>query len=133
MVKAALEQVGEETSAILQRAHETADEIATRSRSQAGGRVQQAEEEAQQIVARGRAARAAPRDGHLNLWDERARLIEDMRQLAEEVLSTADSAQERIAPPSEPVAEADTVVTDPCPPTPRPSPMRAAQAEEPAA
>jgi hypothetical protein len=33
-----------------------------------------------------------------------------MRQLAEEVLGVADTAQERLPPPSEPTAEADTIV-----------------------
>ena len=112
VVKAALEQVGEETSTILQRAHETADEIAARSRSQAAGRVQQAEEEAQQIVQQAEERARRLETDTLNLWDERSRLIEDMRQLAEEVLGVADTAQERVAPPSEPTADADTVVVD---------------------
>src|SRR3954454_23762099 len=36
----AIEEVGEETASILQRAHETAAEIAARSRAQAEGRIQ---------------------------------------------------------------------------------------------
>src|SRR5919112_5193742 len=46
IVQRKLEEVGEETSSILQRAHETADEIAARSRSQAEGRIERAEREA---------------------------------------------------------------------------------------
>jgi cell division septum initiation protein DivIVA len=136
VVKAALEQVGEETSAILQRAHETADEIASRSRSQAAGRVQQAEEEAQQIVSQAEERARRLEADTLNLWDERGRLIEDMRQLAEEVLGMADTAQERLEPPSEPTADADTVVvaepTDELPDEPTQDPQRA-EPEEPAA
>ena len=46
VVQRALDEVGEETAGILQRAHETADEIAARSRAQAEGRIQRAEREA---------------------------------------------------------------------------------------
>src|SRR3954452_21826891 len=45
----ALEQVTDETKGLLERAHETADEITRRSRSQADDRVQRAEGEAQQL------------------------------------------------------------------------------------
>src|SRR4051794_35825644 len=44
-----LEQVTDETKGLLERAHETADEITRRSRSQADDRVQRAEGEAQQL------------------------------------------------------------------------------------
>jgi cell division initiation protein len=98
-VQRKLEEVGEETAGILQRAHETADEIAARSRAQAEGRIQraereaeltrrQAEEYAEQVVADTRV-----------LWEERLALIEDIRQLADDVLSTADDAQERVSLP----------------------------------
>src|SRR4051794_15424242 len=43
VVERALEEVGEQTSGILQHARETADEITTQSRSQAEGRMQRAE------------------------------------------------------------------------------------------
>ena len=45
-VKRALDEVGQETTAILQRAHEAAEEITSRSRSQAEGRLQRAEQDA---------------------------------------------------------------------------------------
>ena len=45
----ALDEIGEETAGILQRAHETADEIAARSRAQAEGRIQRAEREADML------------------------------------------------------------------------------------
>lgn len=106
VVQKALDELGEETAGILQRAHETADEIASRSRAQADGRLQRAEREAEiakrdadeyaeQVVAETRL-----------LWDERQRLIEDIRQLADEVLGTADDALERLKLP-EPLAAAE--------------------------
>ena len=47
VVQKAIAEVGEETAGILQRAHETAEEIAARSRAQAEGRIQRAEREAE--------------------------------------------------------------------------------------
>jgi DivIVA domain-containing protein len=106
VVQKALDEVGVETASILQRAHETADEITSRSRAQAHDRVQRAQEEAdllrreadeysEQVVV----------DTRL-LWEERQRLIEDVRQLADEVLATADDAIERVKMP-EPLVAGD--------------------------
>jgi DivIVA domain-containing protein len=104
VVQRALDEVGEETAGILQRAHETADEIAARSRAQAEGRIQRAEREAE--LLRRDAEKYAEQvvvDTRL-LWEERQRLIEDVRQLADEVLATADDAMERVQMP-EPLRE----------------------------
>jgi DivIVA domain-containing protein len=108
VVQRALDEVGEETAGILQRAHETADEIAARSRSQAEGRMQRAEREAE-ILRRDAESYAEQVvvDTRL-LWEERQRLIEDIRQLADEVLATADDAIERVKMP-EPLREQDAV------------------------
>jgi DivIVA domain-containing protein len=100
-VKRALEEVGKETSGILQRAHEAADDIAARSRSQAEGRLQRAEREAE-ITVREAEARVAELDAdYRSIWDERQRLLEEMRQLADDVLGVADDASERISGPAE--------------------------------
>src|SRR3954451_12639961 len=48
-IRHALDQVTEETKGLLERAHETADEITRRSRSQADDRVQRAEKEAERL------------------------------------------------------------------------------------
>jgi len=101
VVQKALGELGEETAGILQRAHETADDIAARSRAQADARLQRAEREAEilrrdadeyaeQVIVDTRA-----------LWDERQRLIEDIRQLADEVLGTADDALDRLKLPEQ--------------------------------
>ena len=106
VVQRALEEVGEQTATILQRAHETADEIAARSRAQAEGRLQRAEREAQMMREQADAySEQIVVDTRL-LWDERQRLIQDIRQLADEVLATAEDAAERITLP-EMLAEPD--------------------------
>jgi DivIVA domain-containing protein len=48
-VRHALEEVSEETSGLLQRAYETAEEITARSRAKADDRIQQAEQEAKNV------------------------------------------------------------------------------------
>lgn len=99
VVQRALEEVGEETAAILQRAHETADEIAARSRAQAEGRIQRAEREAEMVRRQADAySEQLVVDTRL-LWEERQRLIQDIRQLADEVLATAEDAGERVSLP----------------------------------
>jgi hypothetical protein len=117
VVQKALGELGEETAGILQRAHETADEIAARSRAQADARLQRAEREAEilrrdadeyaeQVVVDTRA-----------LWEDRQRLIEDIRQLADDVLGTADDAIERLTLPeqigTEAVEEPETTALPP--------------------
>jgi cell division septum initiation protein DivIVA len=99
VVQRALDEVGEQTASILQRAHETAEEITARSRAKAEGRLQRAEREAE--IVRRDADEYSERivaDTRL-LWDERQRLLEEMRQLADEVLGTADDASERLSQP----------------------------------
>ena len=99
VVQRALDEVGEQTSSILQRAHETAEEIEVRSRAQAEGRLQRAEREAE--IARRDAERYAEELAAetQRLWEDRIRMIEEMRQLADEVLGVADDALERLPEP----------------------------------
>lgn len=99
VVQRALDEIGEETAGILQRAHETADEIAARSRAQAEGRIQRAEREADMMRQQADAySEQIVIDTRL-LWEERQRLIQDIRQLADEVLATAEEASERVTLP----------------------------------
>jgi DivIVA domain-containing protein len=98
-VKRALDEVGAETSAILQRAHEAADEISSRSRSQAEGRLQRAEREAEITISEAEARAEQLEADAQAIWQERQRLLEEMRQLADEVLGVADDAAERLQPP----------------------------------
>jgi DivIVA domain-containing protein len=99
VVQRALAEVGEETTSILQRAHETADEIAARSRAQAEGRIQRAEREADLVRKQADAYSEQIIVDTRLLWEERQRLIEDIRQLADDVLNTAEEAFERVTLP----------------------------------
>jgi len=91
-VKAAVAQVSEETRGILERAHETAEEITARSRSRADDRIQEAEAEAVQI--RGDAEKHVQQlDADTEaIWSERHRLLEDVRMVAEQLAALADQA-----------------------------------------
>jgi cell division initiation protein len=119
VVQRAIEEVGEETASILQRAHETADEIAARSRAQAEGRIQRAEREAELLRQEADAySEKIVVDTRL-LWEERQRLIDDIRQLADDVLATAEDATERVTMPKmpgEPETEEDGPPTEEDPP-----------------
>jgi len=115
VIQRALDEVGVETAGILQRAHETADEIAARSRAQAEGRIQRAEREADLLRQDAEAySESIVVDTRL-LWEERQRLIDDIRQMADDVLTTAEDALERVSMPQmirEPDTEDDGVPTE---------------------
>jgi DivIVA domain-containing protein len=112
VVQRALDEIGEETAGILQRAHETADEIAARSRAQAEGRIQRAEREADMLREQADAYSEQVVVDTRILWEERQRLIQDIRQLADDVLATAEDAAERVTLP-EMLAEQSEPDTDP--------------------
>ena len=115
VVQKALDELGEETAGILQRAHETADDITSRSRAQADARLQGAERESE--ILRRDADDYAEQvivDTRL-LWEERQRLIEDIRQLADEVLGTADDAMERLKLPEQLGSAEPPVGAEPAP------------------
>jgi len=120
VVQRALDEIGEETAGILQRAHETADEIAARSRAQAEGRIQRAEREADMLRQQADAYSEQLIVDTRILWEERQRLIQDIRQLADEVLATAEDAAERVTQPamlSDQASEADPDTEEEGPPT----------------
>ncbi|HEU0024463.1 MAG TPA: hypothetical protein VFQ12_07525 [Thermoleophilaceae bacterium] len=99
VVQRALDEVGEQTAGILQRANETADELAARSRAQAEGRLQRAEREAEILKAEADKYAEQVAVDTRRLWEERQALIDEVRRLADEVLATADDAMERLTPP----------------------------------
>ncbi|MFL5910276.1 MAG: DivIVA domain-containing protein [Gaiellaceae bacterium] len=112
-IRHALDQVSEETRGILERAHDTAEDITGRSRAQAAERVEQAEEEARAMI-RDAEARVRELEGDADQVDrERARLIEDVRLVAEELQRVANDAAGRFPPEPEAEPEADTVAIDP--------------------
>jgi hypothetical protein len=94
-VRRALERVGEEVSGILQRAHETAEQITAQSRSEAEDRLEGARQEAEQITSAAE-LRVKELDAETDrIWAERARIVEDSRDLARQLLGLTDSAAER--------------------------------------
>jgi DivIVA domain-containing protein len=100
-VKNAVAQVTEETRGILERAHEAADEITARSRARADDRVQEAEREAARLRSEAEANVHALDSDTEAIWRERHRLIEDVRELADQLAALADEAATRF-----PAAEA---------------------------
>lgn len=80
-IRHALEQVSDETSGLLQRAHETADEITTQSRAQADDRLQRAQNEADEV--RDTANREAA--------DTRAKLKQDLEKMQAEGQARIDA------------------------------------------
>ena len=94
-VKHAVAQVSEETRGILERAHETAEDITARSRSKADDRIQEAERDAAEI-RRAAEQRVHELDADAEaIWAERLRLIEDVRDVADRLLAVADEATAR--------------------------------------
>jgi len=112
-VRRALERVGEEISGILKRAHETADQITTQSRREAEDRLVAARQEAAEIAAAGE-QRVKDLDADADrIWAERARIIDDARELASQLMALADDAAQRFPPAEE---AADAAVEEPPPP-----------------
>lgn len=103
VVQRALEEVGEQTSAILKQAHESGDEITARSRSQAEDRLERARREAAAITREAREQAVQLESETAALRQERAALLDDLRRLAAETLAVVDEAAERLdhAPPAQ--------------------------------
>ena len=100
-VRRALERVGEQISGILQRAHDTAAEITTQSRSEAEDRLEVARQEAARIAAEG-VQRVKDLDADTDrIWAERLRIVEDARELAAQLTALANDAAERFPPAEE--------------------------------
>ncbi len=102
-VQEALERVGEETSAVLQRANEVGRDITARSQAEADSRLREADTEARAIVAAAE-TQARELDGEIRtLWGERARLLADMRRIAEQLVQLAEAATRRFPDDHPPV------------------------------
>jgi hypothetical protein len=94
-VRRALERVGEEITGILQRAHETAEQITVQSRSEAEDRLEQARQEATQVAASAE-QRVRELDADTDrIWLERQRIVSDAEELAAQLLALAKTAAER--------------------------------------
>jgi hypothetical protein len=105
-IRRALERVGEEVSGILQRAHDTAAQVTSQSRSEAEDRLERARQESAEITADAE-GRLMELDAETErIWAERHRIVEDARELARELVALADSAAERFPPAEESGSEA---------------------------
>ena len=94
-VRRALERLGEQISGVLQRAHETAEQITAQSRSEAEDRLVESRIEAAEITA---AAQQRVSDLDVDtdrIWAERRQIVEDARELAHKLLTLAETAAER--------------------------------------
>ncbi|HZU40918.1 MAG TPA: hypothetical protein VE992_07685 [Solirubrobacteraceae bacterium] len=117
-VRRALQRVGEEVSGILQRAHETAEQITAKSRTDAEDRLELARQEAARITATAE-DRVKDLDAETDrIWAERQRIVEDAQELARQLLSLAESAAARF-----PAEEAPHTSLASPPPPPAPAPV----------
>jgi cell division initiation protein len=111
-IRHALDEVANETRGLLERAHETADEITRRSRSQADDRLQLAEQEAEEVrkaaddysreirEAAEKQLRALQGDAE-RVWQERNSLLDELREFGGRIDQVATGAVERFpAPPN---------------------------------
>jgi DivIVA domain-containing protein len=97
-VRAALDRVGEQTSAILRQAEESAEQTTRTSRAQADDRLQRAEREAQELQAAAVARVRSLDDDIERLWQERQRLIDATKELSEQLRGVAADAEARFPP-----------------------------------
>jgi hypothetical protein len=97
-VRRALEQVGDEVSGILQRAHETAATVTESSRREADERLEAAKRTAAALVTDAEAKVRQLDVDTDRIWAERDRIVLDMRELAGELSRVADAAAERFPP-----------------------------------
>jgi DivIVA domain-containing protein len=111
-VRRALERVGDQVAGILQRAHETAEEITARSRSESEDRLEQARREAARLLeAAEDRVRELDADAD-RIWAERQRIVADAEDLSAQLHALALDAGERFAdpePPAEEIGEAEEV------------------------
>lgn len=111
-VRDALARVGEETSAVLQRATEVAEDITARSQTQAEDRVARAEREAAAIKEAAE-AQARELDAEIeHLWRERTRLLGEMERIAGELAALAKDADRRFPLPEAREAAADDATVE---------------------
>jgi uncharacterized protein YoxC len=97
-VRRALERVGEQISGILQRAHETAEEITTQSRREAEDRLEQVRQEAARTTERAQ-LRLKELDAETDrIWGERHRIVDDVRELSRQLVELAEAAANRFPP-----------------------------------
>jgi DivIVA domain-containing protein len=94
-VRRALERVGDQISGVLQRAHETAEQITAQSRMEAEDRLERARREGLTLIeAAERRVRELDADAD-RVWAERARIVADAEALSGQLLAVARDAAAR--------------------------------------
>lgn len=126
-VREALDRLGEETSSVLQRAHQIADEVTARSQADADEVTARSRAEAEQrrlqaehegaAIHRAAEERVKTFNSELEmLWQERQRLLNDLDRISEQLRALVTEADERFpeeqAPPEEPVAQEELEAHD---------------------
>jgi cell division septum initiation protein DivIVA len=110
-VRRALERVGDQVSGILQRAHETAEQITARSRSEAEDRLEEARREAGQMIDAAK-ERVRELDADTDrIWGERQRIVADAEDLAGQLQAVARDATDRFVEPDPGHAEEEAAWT----------------------
>lgn len=97
-VQRALDEVGQQTAAILRQAQETAQQMTARAEAESRERLEGAVQEASRLVSDAEAEVRRLDEDTDRLWAERRRLLEDTRRLAEGLLRLADDALDRFPP-----------------------------------
>ena len=116
-VRRALDRVGEQTTAILQEAQRSADELTAQSRAQADERIKEGEREAARLVADAELrVRELDQDTEA-LWRERMRLIDNTRAVAAQLVNVAEQATQAFPPEPAPEPEPPTEDEAAGPPT----------------
>lgn len=109
-VDRALEEIGDQTTAILRQAQETARDMASRSEAQARERLDRAELEATRMGSQAEIRVRRLDEDADRIWEERQRLIDDTRRMSDSVRRVADEAEERF-----PVEPGAVVASGPAP------------------
>ena len=95
-----IERIGEQTASILVVAHDKAHETTRLAQEQADRRVADANADADAITARAKSRLEALDAETDTVWQERARLLDDARAVADELVAVIERARERF--PDEP-------------------------------
>jgi DivIVA domain-containing protein len=94
-VRRALERVGDQISGILQRAHETAEQITSQSRTEAEDRLEHSRREGASIIdAAEQRVRELDADAD-RIWAERQRIVADAEDLSGQLLAVTRDAAKR--------------------------------------
>lgn len=94
-VRRALERVGDQITGVLQRAHETAEQITAQSRMEAEDRLERARREGLTLIETAeRRVRELDADAD-RVWAERARIVADAEALSGQLLAVARDAAAR--------------------------------------